>query len=118
MVIGSVIVFIVSLLIGAIGIYAGARVVAGVDSYLYAIITALIGAIVWRVSGFLFGWIPLLGLILVFIAYLWVINWRYPGGWGDALFIALIAWIVVLAVLYVLALGGVVGFDAAGVPGA
>lgn len=118
MVVGSVIVFVVSLLIGAIGIYAGARVVAGVDSYPYAIITALIGAIVWGVSGFLFGWIPLLGPILVFIAYLWVINWRYPGGWGDALFIALIAWIVVLAVLYVLALGGVVGFDAAGVPGA
>lgn len=47
MVVGSVIVFIVSLLIGSIGIYAGARVVAGVDSYPYAIITALIGAIVW-----------------------------------------------------------------------
>jgi hypothetical protein len=47
-----------------------------------------------------------------------VINWRYPGGWGDALFIALIAWVVVLAVLYVLALGGIVGFEAAGIPGA
>jgi hypothetical protein len=118
MVVGSLIVFAVSLLIGAVGIYAGGRVVAGVDSYAYAIITALIGAIVWGLSGFLFGWIPLLGPILVFIAYLAVINWRYPGGWGDALFIALIAWVVVLTVLYALAVVGVVGFDAAGVPGA
>lgn len=37
---------------------------------------------------------------------------------GDVLFIALIAWVVVLAVFYVLAVVGVVGFDAAGVPGA
>lgn len=118
MVVGSVIVFVVSLLIGAIGIYVGARVVAGIESYTYAIITALIGALVWGVTGFLFGWIPLLGPLIVFIAYLWVINWRYPGGWGDALFIALIAWIVVLAGLYVLAMLGVVGFDAVGVPGA
>jgi hypothetical protein len=81
MVVGSLIVFAVSLLIGAIGIYTGARVVADVDSYPYAIIAALIGAIVWGLSGFLFGWIPLLGPILVFIAYLAVINWRYPGGW-------------------------------------
>lgn len=105
-------------MIGAIGIYAGGRVVAEVDSYTYAMLTALIGAIVWGVSGFLFGWITLLGPVHVFIAYLWVINWHYPGGWGDALFVALIAWVVVLAVLYALALGGVVGFEAAGVPGA
>lgn len=118
MVVGSLVVFAVSLLIGAIGIYAGGRVVAGVDSYTYAIITALIGAIIWGLTGFLFGWIPLLGPVIVFIAYLWVINWRYPGGWGDALFIALIAWIVVLIVLYALAMVGVVGFDAVGVPGA
>lgn len=47
-----------------------------------------------------------------------MINWRDHGGWGDALFITLITWVVVLAVLYVLALGSVVGFDGAGVPGA
>lgn len=117
MVVGSVIVFVVSLLIGALGIYVGARVVAGVEDYTYAIVTALIGAIVWGLVGFFFGWIPLLGPLLVLIAYLTVINWRYPGGWVDAIVITLIAWIAVLVVLYVLALIGVVGFDAVGVPG-
>lgn len=117
MVVGSVIVFVVSLLIGALGIYVGAKVVAGVEDYTYAIVTALIGAIVWGVVGFFFGWVPLLGPLLVFIAYLAVINWRYPGGWVDAIVITLIAWIAVLVVLYVLALGGLVSFDAVGVPG-
>ena len=45
----SIVVFIVSLFIGALGIYAGARVVADYDYYTYAIVTALIGAIVWAV---------------------------------------------------------------------
>lgn len=118
MVVSSLVVFVVSLLIGALGIYVAARVVEGVEDYTYAIVTALLGAIVWAVVGFFFGWIPLLGPILVFIAYLTIINWRYPGGWIDALLITVAAWLTVLIVMYVLAVLGVVGFEAAGVPGA
>ncbi|SDQ95657.1 hypothetical protein [Natronobacterium texcoconense] len=115
--IDSLIVFGVSLLIGALGIYAGAKVVVDAEDYTYAIITALIGAVVWAIIGFFFGWIPLLGPLLVFIAYLAVINARYPGGWVDAAAITIIAWVSVLVVLYVLAVIGVTGFDAVGVPG-
>ncbi|WP_195892456.1 hypothetical protein [Halopiger goleimassiliensis] len=115
--IDSLIVFGVSLLIGALGIYLGAKVIVDAEDYTYAIITALIGAVVWAVVGFFFGWVPLLGPLLVFVAYLAVINARYPGGWVDAAAITLIAWISVLAVLYVLAFIGVTGFDAIGVPG-
>ncbi len=114
----SLIVFAVSLLIGALGIYIGANVVVDTEDYTYAIITALIGAIVWAVVGFFFGWIPLLGPLLVFLAYIAVINARYPGGWVDAAAITLVAWISVLVVLYALAFLGVTGFEAAGVPGA
>lgn len=113
----SLIVFVVSLLIGALGIYVGARVVVDTEDYAYALITALIGAIVWGLVGFFLGWIPLLGPLLVFLAYLAVINWRYPGGWVQALAITIIAWLSVLVVLYVLALVGITGFEAAGVPG-
>ncbi|WP_247004822.1 hypothetical protein [Halosolutus gelatinilyticus] len=113
----SLIVFGVSLLIGAFGIYAGAKVVVDSEDYTYAIVTALIGAIVWAIVGFFFGWIPLLGPLLVFIAYLAVINARYPGGWVDAAAITIIAWLSVLIVLYVLALLEVTAFDAVGVPG-
>ncbi|WP_123538587.1 hypothetical protein [Halosimplex salinum] len=116
--IDSVIVFVVSLLVGALGIYAGARVVTDYEDYTYAIVTALIGAIIWGIVGFLFGWIPLLGPLLVLIAYVAVIQFRYPGGWGDAVLIALIAWIASLVVLYALALVGIGALEAVGVPGA
>jgi len=115
--IDSILVFVVSLLVGALGIYVGARVVADYDDYTYAIVTALLGAIVWGVVGFFFGWIPLLGPILVLIAYVAVINARYPGGWVNAILIALVAWIASLVVLYVLALVGIGGFEAVGIPG-
>jgi hypothetical protein len=114
----SVIVFVVSLLVGALGIYIGARVITDHDDYTYAIVTALLGAIIWAVVGFLFGWIPLLGPALVLIAYVAVLNYRYPGGWVNAILIALVAWIGSLVVLYLLALVGVGGFEAVGVPGA
>lgn len=115
--IDSIIVFVVSLLVGALGIYLGARIITGFEDYTYAIVTALLGAIIWAVVGLLFGWIPLLGPLLVLIAYVAVINYRYPGGWGNAILISLIAWLASLAVLYVLALFGIGAFEAIGVPG-
>ncbi|WP_290812601.1 hypothetical protein [Halovivax sp.] len=115
--IDSLVVFVVGLLIGALGIHVGAVVVAGVSDYGYAVVTALIGAIVWAVVGFFFGWIPLLGPAIVLLAYLWIVKRRYPGGWIDAGGITLVAWISVLAALYVLASAGYTTFDAVGVPG-
>jgi len=117
MVLASAIVFVVSLLIGALGIYAGARIVVGADGYDHAIVTALIGAIVWAVVGFFVGWIPLLGPLLALLAYIAVINVRYPGDWTAAAMIGLVAWVTVLIALYVLAAVGVTGFEAVGVPG-
>lgn len=115
--IDSLVVFAVSLLIGALGVYVGARVIAGRDDYRYAIVTALIGAIVWSVVAFFLGWIPLLGPLGALFAYVTVINFRYPGGYIKAVGIALVAWVASLAVLYVLALLNVAAFEALGVPG-
>ncbi|WP_431358876.1 hypothetical protein [Halovenus amylolytica] len=113
----SLVVFVVSLLIGALGIYIGARVVTGRDDYSYAIVTALIASIVWVIVAFFFGWIPLLGPVLALLAYVAIINMRYPGDWLRAIGIALVAWLSSIAVLYVLAVIGVTSFDAVGVPG-
>ena len=115
--IDSLVVFLVSLLIGALGIHLGARVVVDVSDYTYAVWTALFGAIVWSIVGFFVGWIPLLGPAIVLLAYLALIKRRYPGGWIDAAGITLVAWLAVVVVLYVLATAGVTTFDAAGVPG-
>lgn len=110
--------FVVSLLIGALGIYVGARVIVDYEDYTYAIITALIGALVWFVVATLVGWIPFLGALLALIAYIAVVNWRYPGGWMEAIGIALVAWIAVLVITYILAVLGITSFEALGVPGA
>ncbi|ESP88215.1 hypothetical protein [Candidatus Halobonum tyrrellensis] len=111
----SLVVFVVSLLVGALGIYVGARVIAGVEDYTYAIVTALVGSVVYAVVAFLvpFGW---LGLVLALVAYLAVINWRYPGDLGSAVGITLVAWLTVVVVMWLLALVGVVAPEATGIP--
>jgi hypothetical protein len=113
----SIVLFVVSLLVGALGIYVGARVVSDVDDYSHAIVTALVGAIVWTVVATLVGWIPLLGPLLALLAYVGVINYQYPGGWGNAIVIALIAWIAAVIVVVVLGALEIVALDAVGVPG-
>lgn len=113
----SIIVFVVGLLVGSFAIYLGARIIVDVEDYTYAIVTALIASILWAIIGFFVGWIPLLGPLIALIVYVGVLNWRYPGGWLDAVGIALIAWVASLVVLYVLAVVGLTTFDAVGVPG-
>ncbi|PSP89991.1 hypothetical protein BRC87_06865 [Halobacteriales archaeon QS_4_66_20] len=113
----SLIVFVISLLVGAIGIYVGARIITDREDYSYAFVTALIGAIIWSIVAFFVGWIPLLGPVLALLAYVGVINWRYPGGWVNAAAISIVAWIAALVVIYALAAVGLTSFEAAGVPG-
>lgn len=117
MVVDAIIVFVVGLLLGALGIYIGARLIVGVEDYTYAIITALLGAVIWAVLGFLIGWIPLIGPLIVLIAYVGVLHWRYPGGWIEAIGIALIAWLAILIVLWILSAIGITTPEAVGVPG-
>ena len=102
---------------GALDIYIGARVIADREDCSCALITALIGAIIWVVVPFFFGGIPLLGPLLALVAYVAVINYRYLGGCGSAIDIALVVWIAFLVVLYILGILGVTAFDAMGVPG-
>jgi len=113
----SIIGFVVSLLIGAAGIYLGASILTDVEDYTYAIVTALIASLVWFIVAAFLGWVPLLGALLALLAYIAVINYRYPGGWVEAIGIALIAWIATVVILYVLALLGITSFSAIGIPG-
>lgn len=109
-------VFVTSLVTGGLGVYVGARLAVGEEDPINALITGVIGAVVWIVSGALFGWIPLLGQLLVLFVYTWVVNRRYPGGWGDALQISLVAWLVTLLVLSTLAALGFATYRAIGIP--
>ena len=114
--IDSLLVFFAGLLLGATGIYISAKFIRGED-FGKAFMTALFGAVVWAVVGFLFGWIPLLGPLITLLAWIGLVNSMYGGGWFNAVSIALVAWLSVLIILYILAVLGLGSFEAIGVPG-
>lgn len=108
--------FVTSLVTGGLGIYVGARLVVGEEDPVHALITGVIGAVIWVIAGLVVGWIPVLGQLLVLFIYTWMVNRRYTGGWTSALKIALIAWAVTVIVLITLATLGFVTYEAIGVP--
>lgn len=112
----NLVVLVVSLLVGGVGIYVGASVLASARSYTHAVVTAGIGAVVWTVVGGLFGGVPFVGPALTLLAYLLVIKWRYGVGWLLAGGIALLAWVAALVVLSLLASVGATELSAIGIP--
>lgn len=115
MVLGSVVAFVVALLVGGLAIYASASLVIDARDYSHAVITALVGAIAWGLTA----WIPLIGPIIALIVWIGVINWRYPGGWVDAGIIGVVAWLAALVIIFVIdLLVPGVSVAAFGVPGA
>lgn len=108
---GALVAFVVSLLVGGLGVYVAARVVVGSRSYEHAVVTALIGAFVWGAVTFLlpsFGF----GSLVPLLAWITVIKWRYPASWLEAGAIGLLAWLVAVVVIEVLPVSGL---DAVGV---
>jgi hypothetical protein len=108
------VVFAVSLLVGGVAIHAAATQVGAAGEYGDAVLTALLGAIVWSlVDG-----VPFVGGLLALVAWVAVLKWRYPVGWLRASLVGVGAWAVATVVIAALALVGVGSLDALGVPGA
>ncbi len=102
----GIVAFVVSLLVGGLGIYVGARIVVGRSSYGHALTTALVGAVVWAIASIFIGWLPLVGPLLVLLAWIWVVKSRYGVGWVDAAIIGFLAWVAAVVILAVLPFGG------------
>ena len=112
----QVILFLGSLVIGAFGVHVGAVVVTGTDDFGEAIVTALVGAVVWSVASYFLMGVPYVGPLLTLAAYLFVIKWRYGTTWLRSGGVALLAWVVGLGVLSFLSVLGVGSLDAIGIP--
>ncbi len=111
---GSLVTFVVGLLVGGLAIFIAASVVTDTQDYGHAVFTALVGALVWGLSELFLSWIPLVGEFIPLIAWVWVIRWRYGASWIHAAIIGFIAWGSAILVLTVLPFAGVT--DAVGVP--
>lgn len=112
-IIGSVVAFLVALLVGGLAIYVGASVIVNVEDYSHAVVTALVGAIALVLTSY----IPVFGPVIALLAWVWVINRRYPGGWIDAGLIGFIAWLAAVVLLIVLNSIFRLGIGASGIPG-
>ncbi|SEA10566.1 hypothetical protein SAMN04488065_1864 [Haloplanus vescus] len=110
---GALVTFLVTLLVGGLAIYVGARVVAGIDDYSRAVVTALLGAVGWAIVS----WLPVVGSVVALVVWVGVLKWRYPGGWLTVATMGLIAWVAALGILFVLNSVLGVGTGAFGVPG-
>lgn len=111
--IGSLVSFVVALLVGGLAIYVSASVVVDVNDYTHAVVTALLGAIAWALTA----WIPLFGPLIALIVWVGVIHWRYPGGWVKAGIIGGVAWVTALVIIMLLNAIFNLGVRAFGIPG-
>jgi len=116
----SLLVFAVSLLIGGFAIHVGATLALKSHDYSHAVLTALLGALAWGLVDVALTRVGLggsLASLVGLVVWAWVVRWRYGVGWVRAAVIGLGAWIAALLALSVLAVFGVGGLDAYGVPG-
>ncbi|QLK24369.1 hypothetical protein HYG81_09535 [Natrinema zhouii] len=106
--------FAVNLLIGGMALHVGTHVVSDTREYAHAVLTALLGALVWA----LLEPVPLLGGLLAVVAWVAVVKWRYRHGWVRSSAVGIAAWAAAVVVLAALELAGIGSVSTLGVPGA
>jgi len=106
--------FAVSLLVGGVALHVGTHVVADARDYAHAVLTALLGAVVWTVLEP----VPLLGGLLALFAWVAIVRWRYRLGWLRSAGVGVVAWTAAVVVIAALELVGIGSVSALGVPGA
>jgi len=115
--IDGLLVGIVSLLVGALAIHIGAKLVLdGEPAFGNAVIAAAVGALVYALFGFI-GGIPAIGPALLLILWIGVVNWRYRGGWINAAGIGFAAWLAAIVLLWILSKVNLLDVGALGIPG-
>lgn len=106
--------FALGVLVGGFALFVSSRFLADVNGYDHAVLTAIIGALVWA----LLAPIPLLGSVIALVGWIAILKWRYPVGWLRAGAVGAAAWATAVVVVAALQLVGIDAVSAIGVPGA
>lgn len=113
----AVVAFIASLIVGTVATYFATSLLLDESGIVHSFVTALIASLVWiGVTYFTGGSILYGGPIGALIAYIVVIDVRYPGTLVRATGISVLTWIIDFIILYVLAILGISSFEIIGVP--
>jgi hypothetical protein len=118
----SVVVLVVSVLVGGVAIHVGSMFALRSRDYTHAVVTAILGALAWTGVEVAFAWaeIDVGAVVSVVSLVVWVgvVKWQYESTWIRAALIGAFAWIAALVTLSLLAAFGVDAVDAYGIPGA
>lgn len=90
----GVLALLATLLVGAPAIYFGlayATPEASVAPH-RAVGIALFGALAWGFVTLFFGWIPVIGLVMLPVAWIGTIRWATATDWPAATLVGLTAW--------------------------
>ena len=115
----AVVTFIASLIVGTAATYVATTILTDSSGLVHSFITALIASIVWiGITYFTSGSssLPFVGPIAALIAYIVVIDVRYPGTLVRATGISVLTWAIDFVILYALALLGISSFALIGIP--
>lgn len=119
----AVVGFLASLAIGTVGTYLATEFLLGEGSLGHSFVTALVASAVWfgvtyLISGVVAvsGVAVALGPLLALLAYIVVVDLRYPGSIVTATAVSILTWVVNFALLYALAALGYQAFELVGVP--
>ncbi|EMA42507.1 hypothetical protein [Halococcus saccharolyticus] len=113
----TLVILAVSLLVGALAIFAGVRfVVDDTVRPVDALFTAATGAVAWTVISFYAGRVPIVGPVTALVVWIVVIVLQYSSGWPTAAVLGFVAWLVSVVALYVLGTLDIVSLSVLGVP--
>lgn len=101
MVLETIIGFLISLVISAIIIYVATKLFGETEGFGTAILTALIGAVIFSLASYLLG-AGLLAALIGGLAWLIALGSMYNMGWLKSFVVAVIIWIFAAIVSWIL----------------
>ena len=121
--IGTVIVFVVSMLVGGLGNYISVRALSDNEvTFIHAVVSSVISAAIWAGLSYLLN-VYLVTSVLIFggalaslLVWIFVLYFRYSSGIVRAIPAAVFAWIIAVVALYIVATFTEFPFQAIGIP--